>query len=170
MKRTANKTLTGSTGASFSNCMKYRYTLWRSWGAGYFINFLMLNPSTADDVTNDPTVERCERRAKMMGYGGLIVTNLFAFRATDPKEMRAARDPIGEKNDDAILESADQSAMVLCAWGQHGKYRSRDSHVLSLLAGCGHKLHYLKLAKDGTPCHPLYLPYELKPTQWKASE
>lgn len=157
-------TVDTQSGATYSDCESYRYTLWRKWGVGPWINFLMLNPSTATERANDPTVERVERRARNDGYAGLIVTNLFAYRATDPRDMRAQPDPIGPDNDEAILASAGQSAVVVCAWGQHGKYRGRAGQVLELLrAEHGAKLRALKVSGDGTPWHPLYVAYALKP-------
>ena len=95
------------TGARFSVDRRYRYALWRVWDHGRGIcNFLLLNPSIADEATNDPTSERCERRARRWGFGGLIVTNLFALCATDPAGLRRVADPIGPENDAAILETA----------------------------------------------------------------
>src|SRR3954469_17706712 len=92
------------TGARFSADGLYRYALWRVWDADRGLcNFLMLNPSTADETVNDPTVARCARRARSWGYGGLVVTNLFAFRATDPSGLRAAPDPVGPEDDAAIV-------------------------------------------------------------------
>jgi hypothetical protein len=163
-------------GAWFSDCRTWRYALWRDWRdltvssldttrPSRYLNFLMLNPSTADERTNDPTVERCERRARKLGYDGLLVTNLFAFRATDPKVMRAAADPIGPDNDEAILLTASRSELVICAWGAHGAFRHRSKQVLALLreAGCGDKLRALKVSGSGEPWHPLYLSYDLMP-------
>jgi hypothetical protein len=95
------------TGARFSIDRRYRYALWRVWDRGRgACNFLLLNPSTADEATNDPTSVRCERRARRWGFGGLIVTNLFAPCATDPAGLRRVADPIGPENDAAILETA----------------------------------------------------------------
>lgn len=167
MKHREQKTLTGTLGASFSDCMKYRFTLWRVWDVGPLVNFVMLNPSTADDVTNDPTVQRCERRAKSLDFGGLIVTNLFAYRATNPKDMITQIDPVGFGNDEAILETASQCQMIICAWGGGGTHLYRGRDVLEIL-GKQHadKLHYLRLSKNGIPCHPLYLPYEIKPQRF----
>ena len=95
------------TGARFSIDRRYRYALWRVWDHDENLyNFLLLNPSSADEATNDPTIERCERRARRWGFGGLIVTNLFALCATDPAGLRRVADPIGPENDAAILETA----------------------------------------------------------------
>ena len=82
--------------AVYSDCEKYRYSLTRVWDDnGARVTFVMLNPSTATEVQNDPTVERCERRARALGYGGFCVTNIFAWRDTDPRKMRAAAEPVG---------------------------------------------------------------------------
>ncbi|OZA02269.1 MAG: hypothetical protein B7Y02_16985, partial [Rhodobacterales bacterium 17-64-5] len=81
--------------AVYSECERYRYLLARVWGPGAKVMFVMLNPSTATEVQNDPTVERCERRARVLGFGAFCVTNIFAYRATDPKVMRAVADPVG---------------------------------------------------------------------------
>ncbi|NCO22437.1 MAG: DUF1643 domain-containing protein, partial [Rhodobacterales bacterium] len=107
--------------ATYSPCEHYRYDLMRVWdGTGPKITFVMLNPSTATEVQNDPTVERCERRARVLGYGAFRVTNIFAWRDTDPKGMRAAPEPVGLANDAAIREAALWADAVLCAWGTHG--------------------------------------------------
>lgn len=151
------------TTADFSPCRKYRYRLVRRWGNGPAVMFLMLNPSTADEFTNDPTVERCERRARQMGFSELRVCNLFAFRATEPEEMLVAEDPVGPDNDQAILEEADKVDMIVCAWGVHGAFRGRSSRVVRMLLEAGHTLHCLSLTSSGEPGHPLYLPYQAKP-------
>ena len=104
LKRTHQKDDAASV-AIYSDCESYRYSLTRVWDeTGGKVHFVMLNPSTATEVQNDPTVERCERRARALGYGAFRVTNIFAWRDTDPKQMRVARDPIGPANDAAILE------------------------------------------------------------------
>lgn len=128
--------------------------------------FIMLNPSTADEVKNDPTVERCERRARMMGYGGLRVANVFALRSTDPKALYQHAAPIGKDNDAAILESATGAGIVVCAWGGHGNLNNRGSKVLELLQSENIVPYYLALNKDGTPKHPLYTGYGLVPLKW----
>lgn len=153
------------TGATFSPCRLYRYLLWRKWSAGDLACFLMLNPSTADEINNDPTIERCERRTRVWGYGGLLVCNLFAYRATDPAEMKRAADPVGPGNDAAILDAAMRSVMVIAAWGGNGAYRGRETAVLRLLT-C-RNLHCLRVGKNGQPCHPLYMPYDLQPILWE---
>src|ERR1051326_5628436 len=96
--------------ALFSPCGLFRYRLWRHWTPGMPpLVFVMLNPSTADAEKNDPTVERCERRAKAGGFGGGEVVNLFALRSTDPKALYSAADPIGPENDKVIATAAGRS-------------------------------------------------------------
>jgi hypothetical protein len=152
------------SGAIFSPCGQYRYRLWRTWNAHRpTITFVMLNPSTADDARNDPTVERCQRRAQAMGYGGLRVANVFALRSTDPAALYAAEDPVGPDNDAAILALAGEAALVVCAWGTHGQLRGRGQAVLRLLRSAGARAHHLGLNADGTPKHPLYVGYDIAP-------
>ena len=156
------------SGATFSPCEKYRYRLWRYWdkGRGPVISFLMLNPSTADSTDNDPTVERCERRARMMGYGGLEVVNIFAYRSTDPTVMKQQSDPIGPDNDAAILAAANLAGMVVCAWGNHGDYLDRGKEVVALLHRHGIIPHCLAVTGSGHPKHPLYVGYDTKPSKF----
>ena len=155
-----------SWAATFSPCEKYRYTLIRRWSDLPLLNFLMLNPSTADAESNDPTVERCYRRAKCNpDFGGLVVTNIFAFRSTDPKQLLKQEDPIGPGNDSAIQVNALSAGMVVCGWGQHGSLRGRANAVIELLLGVD--LYALKVNKNGQPAHPLYQSYQLEPTLWK---
>ena len=150
------------SGALFSPCKRYRYRLWRIWDERFpAVNFICLNPSTADETANDPTVTRLMRRADQLGYGALVVTNLFAFRATDPRDMKAATDPVGPDNDGHIVNVARSCALVVCGWGSHGAYRGRAGEVRKLLAGI--PLTCLRTGKNGEPCHPLYLNYDLKP-------
>lgn len=152
--------------AIFSPCGLYRFTLHRRWSKGFtLLNFLMLNPSTATDDKPDPTVTRCIGFAKDLGYSGLIVTNLYAFRATDPKEMKTAESPIGADNDRYILEMAKLCKMTICAWGNHDRKRGR--FVAQMLSSQGVNLAYLRLTNLGCPSHPLYLPANLLPTRWE---
>ncbi len=150
--------------ATFSDDRLYRYQLGVTWksGAGQ-LNFLMLNPSTADEFKNDPTVERCCRRARQMGFGSLVVTNIFAWRSTDPFALYELPEPVGVRNDQAILHTARFSKLVICGWGNHGKLQNRGPAVLELLKSAGHKPHFLRLTKDGNPEHPLYIPYSAQP-------
>jgi hypothetical protein len=129
----------------------------------------MLNPSTATEYQNDPTVERCERRARTLGFGSFTVLNIFAWRATDPREMRAAADPVGPANDAAILGAVPAADRVICAWGTHGAHLGRGPAVERLLRGAGAPLWHLGLSKDGHPKHPLYIGYAVQPVLWEAA-
>jgi hypothetical protein len=156
-------------GATFSPCRRWRYLLWRRWDeAKPVANFLMLNPSTADEVKLDPTCSRARDYAGRWGYGALIVTNIFAFRNTDPNRMKAAKDPVGPGNDAAIVKAARESALVVCAWGNHGSFLERSSAVKALLNKSRIKLHVLRVNANGEPAHPLYLPGRLEPISWAA--
>ncbi|NCM96838.1 MAG: hypothetical protein AUK60_05215 [Rhodobacteraceae bacterium CG2_30_10_405] len=153
--------------AVYSPCERYRYLLTRTWDtARPKLLFTMLNPSTATEVQNDPTVERCERRARALGFGAFRVTNIFAFRATDPRVMRAEANPVGPGNDQALIESALWADQVICAWGGHGAHLGRGRQVETLLRATGCPLHHLGLTRDGQPRHPLYLAYATQPQLW----
>lgn len=153
--------------AEYSPCEVWRYSLTRVWdGAGGRVCFVMLNPSTATEVQNDPTVERCERRARALGYGAFRVCNIFAYRATDPRVMRAAPDPVGPLNDAAIMAGADWAGTVVCAWGTHGAHLGRGAAVERLLRGTGARLFHLGLSQAGHPKHPLYIGYDVAPQLW----
>jgi hypothetical protein len=156
-----------SNGAIFSPDRDYRYILWRRWSKGKTINFILLNPSTADEKNNDPTVERCEQRARMWGYGELVVTNIFAYRSTNPKVLSKMHDPVGPDNDKSIFDSAVNSNCTICGWGEHGKLLNRGNVVKKLL--CCVKLYALRINKSGIPSHPLYLSYKLKPISFTAN-
>ncbi|HWV89920.1 MAG TPA: DUF1643 domain-containing protein, partial [Burkholderiales bacterium] len=108
------------SGAQFSRCRRWRYLLWRRWDESKPVaNFLMLNPSTADEVKLDPSCTRARNYAERWGYGALVVTNIFGWRATDPDEMKRVKDPVGRGNDRAILQAAKDAGIVVCAWGNH---------------------------------------------------
>jgi hypothetical protein len=145
----------------------YRYTLHRRWDENYgVVNFMMLNPSTADGNRLDPTLRRCRDFAKSWGYGGFVITNLFAYRARSPVVMKTVTDPVGPDNDSHIIEQAKQAEIVVCGWGVHGSHRNRDKIVLNMLSANGIKLHYLTLTKAKHPGHPLFLSSELRPIEW----
>ncbi|HKL69022.1 DUF1643 domain-containing protein [Salibaculum sp.] len=153
--------------AIYSDCERYRYALTRVWNpSGEKVLFVMLNPSTATEVQNDPTVERCERRARTLGFGGFRVTNIFAWRDTDPRKMRGAPDPVGPENDQAIRAGADWADRVICAWGSHGAHLDRGARVEALLRATGAPLLHLGLTKHGHPRHPLYISYSRIPEPW----
>lgn len=153
--------------ATYSDCERYRYSLTREWEPDKGrVAFVMLNPSTATEVQNDPTVERCERRARALGFGAFRVCNIFAWRATDPRDMRAAQDPVGPGNDAAIIAAADWADTLVCAWGTHGEHLNRGPAVEVLLRQTGAPLTHLGLSKAGHPKHPLYISYSVQPVVW----
>ncbi len=175
----------------FSPCRTYRYWLARNidikptiglldgWSAERIaaavehdsrtLAFIMLNPSTADETVNDPTIRRCIGYAKAWHYRHLLIGNLFALRSTDPKVLAKAADPVGEHNDDAIRGIAREADIVVCAWGADKMTRQRGPSVLELLRGVGCVPHFLRRTqKTGAPEHPLYLPSALTPQPWSA--
>lgn len=153
--------------AVYSPCEAYRYALTRIWDvAAPKAVFVMLNPSTATELQNDPTVERCERRARALGFGGFRVVNIFAYRATDPRVMRAQADPVGPGNDAALVEAAGWGDQIICAWGNHGAHLRRGAAVEALLRAQGKPLFHLSLTKEGVPKHPLYIGYAVQPVHW----
>jgi len=155
--------------ALYSDCERYRYALTRVWDAsGPRLLFIMLNPSKATERQNDPTVERCERRARVLGYGALRVMNIFAWRETDPKQLRRAADPVGQKNDALLLEGLSWADRVIAGWGVHGDHLGRGPEVEALLRGAGGDLFCLGLSKAGHPRHPLYIAYAKSPKPWQA--
>jgi hypothetical protein len=140
--------------ATYSDCENYRYILTRSWDKKLpNILFIGLNPSTATEEKNDPTVTRMIGFSKKWGFGRITVCNLFSFRATDPKDMKNQEDPIGEHNDNLIKEELENADLIVAAWGNHGTFKARGSEVSKYLD----KYSYFGLTKAGEPKHVLYL-------------
>lgn len=163
--------LMGLSSAVFSKCQKYRYRLDRVWDDSLPpLGFGMLNPSTADHERNDPTIERCARRAKALGFGALIVWNLFGFRATNPKVLKTEADPIGPDNDGFIVESLHEikfkGGTVVVGWGTHGSLLERDSRIKEIAESIDVSLYCLGTTTSGQPKHPLYVPYEKNLGHW----
>ena len=155
-------------GAVFSACRRWRYLLWRRWDAKKPVaNFLMLNPSTADEFQLDPSCTRARNYAGRWGFGGVLITNIFAWRSTDPSALKLVENPVGRGNDRAILKAAREAKIVVCAWGNHGLHRGRAGHVVALLGKQKIALNFLKMNDCGEPAHPLYLPGSLNPTRWE---
>lgn len=149
-------------------CVTHRYLLRRDWirNKRGLVNFIMLNPSTADDLYDDATSRRCIGFAKRWGFSGLVVTNLFAFRATDPSELKdlALRNlplAIGQHNDSHLIEAARNVEAIVCAWGNHGNLLNRDEAVRDLLAS--YDLWCIRLTKEGFPVHPVREAYTNQP-------
>jgi len=165
--------------AAFSGCGRYRYRLSREFGGKLTITFVMLNPSTADGTRDDPTIRRCKGFARDWGYGRLLIVNLYAFRATDPRDMwrssAACVDIVGDDNDSAIGRATCQArhsgGIVLCAWGQgpvdkssRAFHAGRVARVARLIGG---DLYCLGENKDGSPKHPLYQPEYAEASVWR---
>jgi hypothetical protein len=154
-----------------SACGTYRYLLTRRLGIGNrTAAFIMLNPSTADDERDDPTIRRCISFARRWGCARLVVANLFALRTTDPAAMRKARDPVGPENQIWIEEAVKRAVAprnpsargpVVCAWGTQGRYMNQDITFLRSIEGLLQPMA-LGLTRDGHPKHPLYVPYKVK--------
>lgn len=169
------QTLFGSSGAVFSDCGRYRYLLWRVWDASLpRALLLMMNPSTADETENDPTIERQVRRLQQwpqqgvaLQVGGLEVANVFAYRETDSRKLAGLHaqgvDLVGPDNDAQILAAAQRAAIIICGWGKPGRLGGRDAQVLAMLGAAGMQAHALQLNQDGSPTHPLYVGYEALP-------
>lgn len=152
----------------FSPCRRWRYALRRVWDRTRApLVVIGLNPSTADETHNDPTVRRCIDYALGWNTGGLVMLNAFAFRSTDPRGLRTVDDPVGPDND-ATLDAETRGRLVVCAWGVHAAPFGRDRAVLALLAG--RELHALGVTKDGHPRHPLYLRRDAVPTPYPPRE
>jgi hypothetical protein len=125
--------------------------------------FIGLNPSTADEVQNDPTVARCIDYSMRWGFGALCMMNIFSFRATLPTVMKAQHNPVGKDNNRWLVEIAKDASVIVAAWGTHGSHLDRHQEVIALL---GDKLHCLKETKEGFPSHPLYLKKSLSPVPY----
>lgn len=162
-------------GAEISGCGRYRYVLWRRWDkARPRLVYIMLNPSTADADHDDATIRVCCGRAYRLGYGGIRVVNLFAYRATDPAELvkLTPAERIGPENDQALQRNlGGDRDMLVAAWGDDGLLpgwrRPRAREVLELVAhDLGYTVHALGLTKSGQPRHPLRISYQTAPFVW----
>lgn len=168
--------------AEISPCGRYRWILGREWQLDLpWVVFVMLNPSKAlaldakGKPIDDPTVRKCVGFARRMGFGGLMIVNLFAWRATDPTELgrTGLADPVGDMNDTWIRDAccSDAVTSVIAAWGTHARdtawARAREVKVRELLLWAAPELKALDLGKGGVPLHPLMLPYDLQPVVLK---
>ena len=152
--------------ATFSACRVYRYWLYREWtgGAGR-VAFVLLNPSTADETKDDPTIRRCIGFARAWGYHALDILNLFALRSTHPALLYRHESPVGPDNDEFIKTTTYAAAAIVCAWGVHGILRLRGDDVTNMLAT--KPLKCLGRTSLGMPRHPLYLPSNAKLEDWR---
>lgn len=187
----ADKVAYIAKGATISACGNYRYRLWREWrnhpapshwdmwteddgspcldGAGEQLGeplscvFIMLNPSTADGEQDDPTIRRCVQFAQREGYDRLEVVNLFAWRATSPKDLFAVspeRDPVGHENERHVFRVLDKAGLIICAWGAHGGHIDQDETMMGWIDALNYNdapVMALGVTKGGFPRHPLYL-------------
>lgn len=155
------------TDAIFSFDRRHRFSLTRIWDKTKpLVAFCMLNPSVADETKNDPTVARCQKRAMNMGYGGIIIVNIFNLVSTDPKQLykcKSVKEASTDGNEIAIMLAARNSKTFICAWGKHGSLFGRGNDVLKLLTFNKIKPQALKMNKDGSPAHPLYIGYRVNP-------
>ncbi len=158
--------------AIFSPDRVYRYMLHRKVDKSKrgICLFIMLNPSTADENQDDPTIRRCKRFAKDWDYEEVQVANIFAYRATDPNDLKNPIDPVGPHNDHWIEVSANRAisshGIVVCAWGNHGAFQSRGLAVRMLLRKAGVDIHHIGLNQTGEPKHPLYVAANTTPTRY----
>lgn len=148
----------------------YRYALHRQWGPDEtnVLGLCGLNPSTADEQKNDPTLARWQRRAETNGFDGFMVVNAWALRSTDPAGLLSVVDPVGPHNDGLILEIARQCRVFVCGWGvpPHKSLYPRVHRLREELVAAGVKLHALKVTQDGFPGHPLYIGYDQTWKEW----
>lgn len=143
------------SGAILDQSERYRYRLWREWnGALPTLLFVMLNPSTADELAEDNTLRRCLGFARQWGYGRVEIVNLFAFRATDPARLVSASDPVGPENDAQIRAACATAQRVVAAWGAHPITKRRTEQVAALI---GPQIDCLGVTRQGCPRHPLYV-------------
>lgn len=151
-------------GATFSRDRRYRYRLWRRWDRSRpAVAFVMLNPSTADARRDDPTIRRCIGFARAWGFGGVDVVNLFAYRATDPRELLRVADPVGPRNSRHIQRAGLGAALVVIAWGAHPS-AARSAPISLPRARC------LGLTRTGQPRHPLYLGRDARPVPVRSAQ
>ncbi|MDA7527499.1 DUF1643 domain-containing protein [Planctomicrobium sp.] len=151
--------------AIYTDCELYRYVLTRTWdgdGTNRAV-FIGLNPSTATEYQNDPTVARCINYAKAWGHDSMTMLNAFAYRSTDPKGLKTIEDPVGEGNDRYILRECKKGTRIILCWGTHAAYLERGTKLLTKLNGLSQELTCLKITKAGHPSHPLYLRKDLLP-------
>ena len=157
--------------AVISPCGKYRYRLDRPSPDHWVTAIIMVNPSTADAQNDDATIRKLRGFGERNRWGRLIIGNLFAYRATDVRELGKVSDPIGPENDDHLRRILAEADQVICAWGpvskQPKQWRSRFLDVVSLIYVTGLKPQSIgDPAKCGHPKHPLMLAYDTPIVEW----
>ena len=153
--------------AYFSDCGEYRYCLTRRWAPGPVVCWVMLNPSTADAMQDDPTIRRCIAFSKRDGFGALSVVNLYARRCTQPVHLKDPGDPVGPMNDVSIRRSFGVALKVVAAWGAHPGTDARVDAVRGLASSSGLALFCLGTTKSGAPRHPLYVKGDAELVRWQ---
>lgn len=154
--------------AILSTCGTYRYSLTRDWNDQLpHVVFIMLNPSIADASVDDPTIRKCIGFATRSGFGSLGVVNLFAYRATDPNDLKRMDRPVGPDNDRHIERAVLYADRIVCAWGANARNLVQTTHVLQTINHAQVCPYVLQLLTDGTPAHPLMLPYSVGMTPWE---
>ena len=153
--------------AVYSNCERYRYSLSRTHlKAKRSLLFILLNPSTATELINDPTVSRCQRRAELLGFEAFTICNLFAFRTKNPNTLKSYPKPVGPENITMIKENIILADQVLCAWGNNGTHLNQAQNILSIIKTFGVRAYHLGLTKNNQPRHLLYIDYKQRPEKW----
>ncbi len=152
--------------ALWSACGRYRFSLTRRWAEGPGLVAVLLNPSTATETADDPTLRRCLARARTLGLPALTVVNLFALCTPDPAALARAADPRGPAPDSLLVDAARQAALVLCGWGNHGLLHGRGATVTGALRAAGIAPWHLGLTRRGQPRHPLYVAHRVPLTPW----
>lgn len=153
--------LNGSNKAIFSEDRVYRYFWSRVWDDTLpRLGFILLNPSTADEHQGDPTVNRCVERAKRLGYGSIRLGNIFAYRSTDPHQLKSVADPVGEKNDSYLRGILAYCRVTIVGWGNHGLLHGRGDAVVILARMLNVPVYSLGMTAHRQPTHPLYLSYD----------
>ena len=154
--------------ANLNKTRKYRYVLSRQWGdsADNFVNFVLLNPSTADENSDDQTIRRCINLTRSWGYDGIYVTNLFAFRTRHPSILFHAVAPVGKENDKYLIRFAKEAKIVIIAWGNNGNFLHRDEDVIKLLSPIKQLYQLGKSTIHGQPRHPLMIRRATKPEKY----
>lgn len=169
----------GPSGAVFDDSRLYRYTLWRRWVDNCPLErmccFIGLNPSTADETADDPTIRRCINFSKSWGFAGYVMLNLFAFRATDPVDMYRQTDRVGKLNDEVLQIVPALMGRTVMAWGAGAVHRKlgADANRCAMLQGWLREypqVYYLRRTKHGHPEHPLYVPGDVVPVLWGCCE
>ena len=149
-------------GALFSACRRWRWSLWRIWDPGKnACVFIGLNPSTADETKNDPTVTRCINFARDWGFGGLVMLNAFGWRSTDPRGLDSVEDPVGADNDRVIGENCRRAGLIVAAWGNDKRVGDRGDYLCKQVIR--RPVVALQRNKNGSPKHPLYVPGDCRP-------